>query len=51
MAENVAKVREAIREDRTRMIHGTVIRDMPAHYVGRTQHEVDCCKICSKASD
>ena len=51
----VAKVLEVICENRKQMIHvicnGTVIRDMPAHFVARTQHEVDCCKIRAKAAD
>jgi hypothetical protein len=30
---------------------GTVTRNMPVHFVGRTQHEADCCKIHAKAAD
>ena len=30
---------------------GTVIRDMPADFVGQTQHEADCCKIRAKVAD
>jgi hypothetical protein len=28
--------------------YGTVIQDMPAHFVGWIQHEADCCKVRAK---
>jgi len=52
MPENVAQVHEIIHEDHRQkkypscMQHyGTVIQDMPAHFVGWIQHEADCCKV------
>jgi hypothetical protein len=55
MLESVAKVLEVIHKNHKQMIHvvciGTVIRDMPAHFVRQTQREADCCNICAKAAD
>jgi len=55
MPENVTKVLEVICKNSKQMIHvvcdGTVLWDIPGHFVGQTQHEADCCKIRAKASD
>ena len=43
--EDVAKVREVIREDRRRLQHcETVTRNMPAHFGSHTEHVSTFCR-------